>query len=147
MRTPLAALRLRPSPAFWSLPIAIASATLSCGGDGSSGGTGGVMAPPPTCPDPIQPVGVSAPNAVVGGGAPGDCTEAALDAALAKGGVVTFNCGPSPITITVTQAKAIKQDTVIDGGGKVTLSGGGKTRILHLASAWDQKTPKLTGRR
>src|SRR5262249_36736676 len=100
--------------------------------------------PPPTCPDPIKPVDTSSPNAVVGSGAAADCTEAALDAALAKGGVITFNCGPGPVTITVTKEKALKQDTVIDGGGKVTLSGGGKTRILHLASAWDQKTPKLT---
>src|SRR5262249_42975199 len=50
----------------------------------------------------------------------------------------------APATITVTSEKAIKQDTVIDGGGSVTLSGGGKTRILHLASAWDQKGPHLT---
>src|SRR5262249_44615825 len=100
--------------------------------------------PPPTCPDPIKPVDTSSPNAVVGSGAAADCTEAALDAALAKGGIVTFNCGAAPVTITVTAQKDIKKDTVIDGGGKVTLSGGGKTRILHLASAWDQKSPKLT---
>jgi hypothetical protein len=180
MSSSLAAPRLRPSPAFWSLPlsIAIAAAALSCGGDdGPSGGTGGaggtgnpagtgtgnpsgtgagsgagagsgtggmVTPPPPTCPAPIQPADVSSPSTVVGSGTPGGCTEAALDAALAKGGVVTFDCGSSPVTITVTSEKAIKKDTVIDGGGKVTLSGGGKTRILHLASAWDQKTPKLT---
>src|SRR5262249_55729595 len=75
------------------------------------------------------------------------CTEAALDAALAKGGKIAFSCGASPVTITVTSEKAIKQDTVIDGGGKVTLSGGGKTRILPLASAWDKKSPKLTVQR
>jgi hypothetical protein len=145
--------------------IAIAAAALSCGGGKGSGGaggsstgstastgdptsssagTGGAMLPPPTCPDPIEPADTSSPTAVVGKGSPTDCTESALDAALAKGGVVTFDCGPSPVTITVTAEKALKQDTVIDGGGKVTLSGGGKTRILHLASAWDQKTPKLT---
>jgi hypothetical protein len=177
MSTTLAALRLRSSSAFWSLPLSLAiTAALSCGGDdGPSGGTGGasgtsnpagtgagnpsgtgagagagsgaggaVNPPPPTCPEPIQPVDTSSPNAVVGSGMAGGCTESALDAALAKGGVVTFDCGPSPVTITVTSEKAIKKDTVIDGGGKVTLSGGGKTRILHLASAWDQKTPKLT---
>ena len=38
----------------------------------------------------------------------------------------------------------MKQDTGIDGGGKITLSGRGMTRILHLVSAWDQKTPRLT---
>ena len=33
---------------------------------------------------------------VVGTGRPGSCTEAALDAALAGGGMVTFDCGPRP---------------------------------------------------
>ena len=32
----------------------------------------------------------------VGGGTPASCTEAALDAALAGGGSVSFNCGGSP---------------------------------------------------
>jgi hypothetical protein len=100
--------------------------------------------PPPTCPAPIQPVDTSSPNAVVGTGTAASCTEAALTAALAKGGVVTFDCGSAPVTIAVTAEVALKQDTVIDGGGTVTLSGGGKTRILHLASAWNVTTPKLT---
>ena len=81
---------------------------------------------------------------MVGGGTAASCTEAALAAALAAGGVVTFDCGPSPVTITVTAQHDVTKDTVIDGGGKVTLSGGGKTRILHLASAWDVVTPRLT---
>jgi hypothetical protein len=140
--------------------LLIAGAAISCGGGGegagatgSGGGTGTgtgtgtggtVSAPPPICPEPSPAVDTTSSNAVVGSGAPDGCTEAALDTALAKGGVVTFDCGAAPMTIVVTSEKAIKQDTVIDGGGKVTLSGGGKTRILHLASAWDQKTAKLT---
>lgn len=39
---------------------------------------------------------------VVGTGTPESCTEAALNAALAGGGGVTFDCGTSPVTITVT---------------------------------------------
>lgn len=156
---------LRPLSALGSLLLAAAALSCGGGGEGTGGasatgnpagtggdagattgsGTGGsVSPPPPTCPEPIPPVDTSAPSAVVGSGAPDGCTEAALDAALAKGGVVTFDCGPAPTTILVTSEKAIKQDTVIDGGGKIALSGGGKTRILHLASAWDQVTPKLT---
>lgn len=161
---------LRISTALLALALssAFAVAALSCGGDnktssgaggasgagGSTSGAGGdtgaggsVNPPPPTCPPPIQAVDTSSPNAVVGDGSPASCTEAALDAALAKGGVVTFDCGAAAATITVTQEKAITKDTVIDGGGKVTLSGGGKTRILHLASAWDQTGPKLTVQR
>jgi hypothetical protein len=44
----------------------------------------------------------------------------------------------------VSSQKDIQVDTVLEGGGLVTLSGGGTTRILHLASAWDQTTPHLT---
>lgn len=74
---------------------------------------------------------------VVGSGAPGSCTEAALQAALAGGGLVTFNCGPDPVTITLSSSLAISKTTEIDGGGpaqggKVTLSGGGSARILFF---------------
>jgi hypothetical protein len=48
------------------------------------------------------------------------------------------------MVLTVTSEVAITLDTVIDGGGKVTLSGGGRSRILHLKSAWNVATPLLT---
>jgi len=152
--------RAIPSLGLPALPALIAFvATVSCGGHGtadtgaggssgsstSSAGTGGsVPPPPPNCTAPIQPADISSPTAVVGKGTPASCTEAALASALAKGGVVTFDCGAAPVTITVTAEQAVKKDTVIDGGGSVTLSGGGKTRILHLVSAWNVTTPKLT---
>ena len=100
--------------------------------------------PAATCPAPVQPADVSSPTTVVGTGTAASCTEAALAAAISKGGVVTFDCGASPVTITLSAQQDIKLDTVIDGGGTVTLSGGGKTRILHVASAWNVTTPKLT---
>jgi hypothetical protein len=54
---------------------------------------------------------------------------------VALGGVITFNCGPDPVTITLSTTAKVFNDTgpkvVIDGGGKVTLSGGGKVRILY----------------
>jgi len=63
---------------------------------------------------------------VVGGGTPSSCTEAALDAAVAGGGSVTFNCGPGPTTLTLTKAVSIDGATSIDGGnGQVALAGGG----------------------
>jgi hypothetical protein len=49
--------------------------------------------------------------------------------------VVTFNCGPNPTTITLSQTAKVRNSTrklVIDGGGKVTLSGGGARRILYV---------------
>lgn len=79
--------------------------------------------------------------------------------AVAKGGVITFNCGPDPVTITLNQPAKVYNNTtakiVIDGGGKVTLSGGGSTRILYMNTCdsslvWttshcnNQDTPQLT---
>jgi hypothetical protein len=56
-------------------------------------------------------------------------------AAVAKGGVITFDCGPDPVTITLLETAKVFNDSaqriVIDGGDKVTLSGGGKVRILY----------------
>jgi hypothetical protein len=83
---------------------------------------------------------------VVGDGTPASCTEAALDAALADVGAaaITFDCGAAPHTIAVTAEKAISRDLVIDGGGLITLSGGGTTRILKLVSFFDRDYPLLT---
>jgi hypothetical protein len=115
---------------------------------GSSGGTGydGAAPPPPaqTCTLPAPPVDVSKPTTVVGTGTPASCTESALAAAVAAGGIVTFDCGSAPVTITVTSELAVSKDTTIDGGKRVTLSGGKKTRIVHIASAWNVATPLLT---
>ena len=68
---------------------------------------------------------------VVGSGTPGSCTEAALNAALAGGGSILFNCGGSH-TITLTSQKTITANTVIDGGGLITLSGGNNTRLFSV---------------
>jgi hypothetical protein len=101
----------------------------------------------------------SHPTTVVGGGTPASCTSDAFVAAVAKGGVITFNCGSAPATITLTATAKIFNDKgpkiVIDGGGKVTLSGGGKVRILYqdtcdskqnytTSHCQDQDTPQLT---
>jgi hypothetical protein len=71
---------------------------------------------------------------VVGNGTSASCTSAAVVAAIAQGGVVTFNCGAEPVTITLNETAKVynnKPDLVLDGGGKVTLSGGGQRRILY----------------
>jgi predicted outer membrane repeat protein len=70
---------------------------------------------------------------VVGDGTPASCDETALDSALTSGGLVTFNCGASPVTITVTSEKVIASGTQLDGGGLVTLSGGSATRIFFVS--------------
>jgi len=68
---------------------------------------------------------------VVGDGTPQSCTEAPFEAKLAERSVI-FNCGPAPVTITLTSEKAITADTIIDGGGLITLSGGGAVRIFAV---------------
>jgi hypothetical protein len=101
--------------------------------------------PPAGYPDghaPIPAAGqaedVSSPTTVVGTGTPASCTGAAFVAAVAKGGVITFDCGPAPATIVLTQTAKVFNDKgpklVIDGGNKVTLSGGGEVRILYMAT-------------
>ena len=55
-------------------------------------------APPGTssCATPISAINTAGNTNVVGDGTPASCTESAFEAAIAAGGVVTFNCGPSP---------------------------------------------------
>ena len=72
---------------------------------------------------------------VVGTGAPASCTEAALIAALAGGGAVTFNCGPNLHTITLSSQKSIAANTTIDGSGKIALSAHGSRHFLVNAGA------------
>jgi hypothetical protein len=80
-------------------------------------------------------------------------------AAVAAGGVITFNCGSAPVTIEMTAPAQIFNNaaptTVIDGGGLVTLSGLGQRRILYMntcdqslvwtsSTCQDQEYPQLT---
>lgn len=61
---------------------------------------------------------------VVGDGTPSSCNDAAYAARMVSGGLVTFNCGPNPIVISVTtQVINSGITTTIDGGGLVTLDG------------------------
>jgi predicted outer membrane repeat protein len=68
---------------------------------------------------------------VVGDGTPDSCTEAALASALAGGGTVTFSCG-GPKTILVLHEQQIAQNTVIDGSGVITITGGLATRLFSV---------------
>jgi hypothetical protein len=73
---------------------------------------------------------------VVGTGTAASCTDAALNAALTGGGLVTFNCG-GPVTIDIstgTGTKVITTDTTIDGGGLITISGGDSVGVFSVKS-------------
>jgi hypothetical protein len=79
---------------------------------------------------------VSSPKHVIGTGAPQSCTAQAFIDAVALGGTIVFNGGPDPFTITLDRPAKVFNDAdsnvVIDGGGLVTLSGAGSTRILYM---------------
>jgi hypothetical protein len=86
-------------------------------------------------------VSTSHPTHVIGNGKPAGCTSAKVVKAVAEGGIITFNCGPNPITITMhATAKVVNTShrVVLDGRGLVTLSGAGKRRILYMNTC-DQK--------
>ncbi|MGC4886226.1 hypothetical protein [Micromonospora sp. DT227] len=89
-----------------------------------------------TVPAEARAVDTSRPTRTVGTGTPASCTSAAVVKAVAAGGIITFDCGPAPVTITMkATAKVVNAHgprIVLDGGGKVTLSGGGSRRILYL---------------
>lgn len=123
------------------------------GGSRADGGSLGPAGPNPLAEPPEGPpagnpegkcgvpaearvVDTSSPDRVVGDGTKESCTGDAFIAAVAKGGIITFDCGPDPVTITLDRPAKIFNNTgpeiVIDGGGLVTLSGGGRTRILYM---------------
>jgi hypothetical protein len=124
----------------------------SSSGSSEAGAAGtsdnGEAGAPPTvdtgCALPATEVDTSSPTTVVGGGSAAGCTEAALRAAVAKGGIVVFDCGNAPVTITLSSEILVAGDTTLDGGGLVTLSGGGASRILHVGDDYYDSTPVLT---
>lgn len=86
-------------------------------------------------PSEAQAEDVSKPDHIIGTGTPESCTADAFIKAVAQGGTIVFNGGSKPFTITLKEpAKVFNNapDVVIDGGGLVTLSGGGTTRILYM---------------
>jgi hypothetical protein len=122
------------------------------------------QAAPPRAAQPARVVGggntasTTTAARVVGDGTAASCTSRAVVRAVAKGGLITFNCGPAPVTITMQATARVDNRSsfvTLDGGGKVTLSGGGAHRILYMDTCdphqhWttshcqNQARPKLT---
>jgi hypothetical protein len=163
------AVTVQPAPAAGDDPASAApsvstdptgsSSTGSTAVTATTGTTSSDTAPASTAATAPQPPPGS--SRVVGTGTPASCTSDAVVAAVAAGGHISFDCGPSPVTITLAAtAKVVNAngpDIVIDGGGLVTLSGGGRHRILYQntcdqAQGWttshcnDQDHPRLTVR-
>jgi hypothetical protein len=139
-----------PRPSERPTASATASAVHKLPSYGNPQGTASV-------PPAAGAVSTAHPSHVIGTGTPASCTSDAVVSAVAQGGIITFNCGPNPVTITMTAtAKVVNTHprTVLDGGGKVTLSGGGKLRILYMntcdprqvyttSDCWEQQWPQL----
>ncbi len=150
------------------LASAVTGATLvgGCGSDKDKGTVVEIQPGDPGNPDGHCPIpseaqleDVANPTTVVGSGTPESCTGDAFVAAVAQGGVITFNCGPDPATIRLVKPAKVFNDKgpkiVIDGDSRITLSGEGVTRILYMNTCdekqvWttshcdNQETPQLT---
>jgi PA14 domain-containing protein len=85
-------------------------------------------------PAGAQPANVSSPTSVVGSGTAASCTFSALNTAVTRGGVITFNCGSAAVTIPISATLNLPNnvDTVIDGGNKVTLDGRNAVQIMRF---------------
>jgi hypothetical protein len=132
------------------LPLVLASLCLALAVPAAAGAAVKV-------PRKARAVNTSHPDRWVGTGTPRSCTSRAVVRAVAKGGIVRFRCGPQPVRIEMKRtAKVVNTSrrVVLDGRGLVTLSGGGKRRILYQNTCdkrqiWttshcdDQATPRL----
>lgn len=147
-------------PPLWAVAALVGVASCACGSsnEGSAGSESSELggrsasavnpAPSPPagpngntagqCAVPMEalPEDTSTPDHVVGTGSKESCSGKAFIDAVAKGGVITFDCGPEPVTIMLDEPAKVVNDAsdrvVIDGGGRVTLSGGGSSRILYM---------------
>lgn len=142
--------------------VAVVASAAPLAATGSDAGfvTGAARPPQPSVVSP-QPEAAKAARAVVGSGTPASCTSRAVVRAVARGGVITFECGPGQVTIPMERtAKVVNTSSrvVLDGGGRVTLSGQGERRILYMntcdrAQTWttshcdDQAEPRLVVKR
>lgn len=84
---------------------------------------------PSTCEVPALPA-VTGTAQVVGDGTAASCTNEALQAAASRGGSITFNCGNESVVIPIMKTISVEADAMIDGAGRISLDGGGQTRIL-----------------
>ncbi len=132
-------------------PVAGADGSVDRLAPGGEGRSGDWAIPSAGCPGRLSPVATTSPT-VVGDGSAASCTEQALRTALdsikkAGGGSVTFSCGGKH-TITIASrllvGSAKDKTVIIDGGGLITLSGGGKTRVLDLDNYTNLVVQRLT---
>ncbi|MCC6524691.1 MAG: hypothetical protein IT373_18685, partial [Polyangiaceae bacterium] len=115
----------------------------------TTSGTGTSTVPTSDCPDALAPLADQGQVETVGDGTAASCTEAALRAAVttlngvAGGGTIHFDCG-GEATLTLASSLLVTAPLLVDGGGVVTLSGGGTTRVFELDHYVDFAVQRLT---
>lgn len=108
-------------------------------GAGATGGSGaaGHVGVESGCPGRLEPLPPAGQLETVGDGTAASCSEQALHDAIAvlnsseEGGTLTFDCG-GPHVIELSSSVYVENTMIIDGGGDVTLSGGGQVRVIEL---------------
>jgi hypothetical protein len=89
----------------------------------------------------FSPRSGAAQSKVVGNGAPESCTQGVLEAVLNGGGTITFNCGGAATIVIGSRISITAAETIIDGGGAITLQGANSRMFLHES---DQVQSRLT---
>ncbi|WP_395375234.1 choice-of-anchor Q domain-containing protein [Marinicella sp. W31] len=69
---------------------------------------------------------------ILGNGSPGSVSTGMIQNALNAGGNIRFNLGATPTTINLTTQLLVTRNTVIDGGGLVTLNAQSNQRIFRI---------------
>lgn len=118
------------TPTSLIVVFGLAGLVSGCGGCDPEAKPHAFEPPPSSCAVPGLPAPLGR-AVVVGDGSAGSCTPEALRDALAQGGDVSFDCGPGDVTIDVTTEIKVPEDVILDGAGRITLDGGGVSRLLH----------------
>lgn len=83
----------------------------------------------PVC-TPAAVTATTAGATILGNGTPGSVSTADIQAALDLGGPILFDVGAAPVTIQLDAELVVTQQSVLDGGGLVTLDGNGHRVVL-----------------
>ncbi len=105
----------------------------SQGGASATGGSSASTVAVGTCDVPAEAGPESTTGAtVVGDGTAASCTAAAFETAVQKGGVVTFNCGPDQVTVSLDHEIKLLNNAGPDGLGRRVIDGGSKVVLSSL---------------
>lgn len=115
-------------------------------GDANLGDIG--IDPSSDCEGRLEPLEALDPVFTVGDGTTASCTEESLQNALSAlnaegGGTVAFDCGGEH-TIELTSSLFFTASAILDGGGDITLSGGGAVRVVELDHMLDFTVQRIT---